>query len=100
MKDDINLTLGKLLEKTEVISDECKHIKEVMERNTISLEQHEYRTTLAEENLKSLREEFESEIGPIKEHVDNIKGFGRGLRWVGWIAGALLAVIGLYNALF
>lgn len=80
------------------IQDNTKLLKEQGEtllRNTITVEHHEKRSTLLEQELKSVREELE----PIKEHVQQVSGAGKLIRWTGITVGAILALIGLITAL-
>lgn len=65
MEDHLGKSLDKLEQRMLDLADKMEQLNLTLVRNTNSLERHEYRTTLAEDNIRLLREE----IRPIKTHV-------------------------------
>lgn len=55
----------KLETKIDSLSNKMDKMNDTLIRNTVSLEQHEYRTTLAEKRLNQI----EADIAPIQDHV-------------------------------
>lgn len=80
------------------IQEQGKTLKsqaEILLRNTITVEQHERRSTMIENELKA----FQEEMRPVKDHVQQLQGAGQLVRWIGYTIGSILAVIGLFSAL-
>ena len=71
--------LEKLDDKIEKLDDKLDSVDKTLVRNTISLEIHEKRTTELEIFVKLL----ESELKPVKTHVDRIKFLLGIIKWVG-----------------
>ncbi len=70
-----------LEEKIDKLDEKIDKISETLVRNTVSLEQHEYRTTLAEQRLGHV----ENDLKPIKDHVTFVKNAMKLLALVGSI---------------
>lgn len=77
--------LDRLEEKTDKVLDQISSINITLAEQHKQLEHHIYRTTLAEENLKVLKDE----LVPVQKHVNQVSGI---LKLIG--VGASLAGIG------
>lgn len=62
-------------------------------RNTITLEEHVKRTNLLEQQVSS----FQGEIKPIQEHVQNVQGVGKFMKYFSWILGIIIALSTIYK---
>lgn len=82
--------LDKIEEKVDRIEDKISNIDITLAKQAKDLEHHIYRTDLAEENLESLRVEFQ----PIKKHVALVDA---SLKVIGAVASVITFVMGVYK---
>jgi chromosome segregation ATPase len=82
--------LEKLDDKIEKLDDKLDSVDKTLVRNTISLEIHEKRTNELEIFVKLL----ESELKPVKNHVDRIKFLLGIVKWVG--LPTMISIVGYF----
>jgi chromosome segregation ATPase len=88
-EDGLQDALKRMELRLEKIDSRLNDIDKTLIQNTASLEKHMLRTELAEENLKSLKQE----LIPVTKHVSQMSG---GLKLVGILAlvsGFIFSVI-------
>jgi hypothetical protein len=85
--------LDKMDQKLDRIEDKISNIDVTLAKQAKDLEHHIYRTDLAEEQIKLVKEE----IQPIKKHVALMDA---SLRIIGAIASAVTFIAGVYKLLF
>lgn len=81
---DIEL-LEKIYTKVEKIAEDQSDMKIIMAKQEISLEEHIKRTSLAEENLSMLRDDFK----PVQKHVHMMNGFAKFITLSAAVAGVI-----------
>lgn len=64
-------------------------IEKILERNTVTLEDHMRRTELAEENIELLR----SDVRAIERHVISVRGVAKFIAFCGIVAALVSAVL-------
>ena len=57
-------------------------LTQIAEINSESLQTHIKRTDLLETKIDLVKAEIHKDIEPIKNHVTQLKGFGKGLKWM------------------
>jgi len=96
VKQDRNTALlnkhAELLDKSR---EEQVRQNETLLRNTITVEEHHRRSLALEKQIARV----ETEIEPIKAHVQQLTGVGKFFRMVGYVAGAIAGTIGLVKLL-
>ena len=86
-------SLDRQWESLEKIRAEQAVQNETLARNTSTLEEHHRRSLALEEQVKLLK----AEVDPIKTHVHNLEGVGKFMRILGYSAGAITAVYGVFK---
>lgn len=80
--------------QTDILKEHAKILKDQQDtllRNTITVEEHKKYSINLDKKLSLL----ESEIEPIKSHVNKIQGVGLFIRWIVYTSGAVSAFYGL-----
>lgn len=75
----------------EKVTDKQAEQSEILTRNTITVEQHHRRSTLLEQEIKRM----ETDMAEVREHVQQVQGAGKLIRWIGFTASAIMGVLGL-----
>lgn len=86
------LNQQKILEKH---SDLLEKQGETLLRNTLTVEEHHRRSTLLEKEVKRL----DNDVRKIQDKVENVKGIGKLVMWLGYLAMAMPLLYGLFIAL-
>jgi predicted amino acid racemase len=86
-QDAQSATIAKTLEGLEKLREEQISQNKVLLRNTITVEEHHRRSLMLEKKMDLL----ESEVKPIKNHVQNVIGVGQAIKWIAAVATAITA---------
>lgn len=78
--------------KVDEIVERIHSIERILDRNTISLEQHMKRTEMAEENLEILR----SDVRLIEKHVIRVDGVAKFVGFLGILVAIITSIIRLF----
>lgn len=95
-KSQIIEFLKKLDDKVEKLDSRLDSVDQTLIKQEGNLEHHIYRTQLAEENIKLVREEVHQtreSLEPIKKHVAYMEGALKAVGLIGVLLGILTAVI-------
>lgn len=79
--------------KLNEIVERIHSIERIMDRNTVSLEQHMKRTEVAEENLELLR----NDVRLIEKHVIRVDGVFKFIGLLGIISTLIVSLVKLFN---
>ena len=101
---DMEKLLEKLEQKLDKLDGRLSDNTRVLERLTVTVEQHEQRSTSLEEDVKLRAKEFDLKLeqhskdstnilGPIRIHVNEVQGFFKILKWVLGIAAIVLGIL-------
>lgn len=106
-KDYLVNTLSGLSSDIKRLSSKQEKQNETLLRNTITVEEHHKRSLNLEKKMDSLEfqvkqdlRSIENEIEPIRLHIKGIGFLVKLIRYMGYIAGALLSIFGLIKLVF
>ena len=99
MADGIDEKLGKILATQEIhmvmtkdLQKEAASQREVLTRNTLTVEEHHKRSTMLEAELKRVEAEADKSIQEVRDHVIQVEGAGKLLTWIAKFCGLILTL--------
>lgn len=87
--------LDKIYEKQEKMAEDLTDMKVILAKQEENIRIHIYRTSLAEENIKMLREQLK----PVENHVKMVNGALKFLGVLSLVVGIVLGIINIVQNL-
>ena len=87
-------TEQRLFDALTILVSRMDEYNSTLSRLTVTVEEHERRSTLLEQQAASRAKEVDNKLGPISDHVTSVKAITRFLMW-GLGGGSLLGISAL-----